>query len=99
MARDWRRPRYTYEAGKIRFGGFETNGDFLCASETKTEGWPAAAKLAYTIINLTKALYRNQVLFEAKPSVFGLAFDASPDGPGIGKIRYWRDDVEIRKER
>lgn len=99
MARDWRRPRYTYEAGKIRFGEFETNGDFLFASEAKSEGLSAAAKLSYTVVNLTKAIYRNQVLFEAKPSLFGLAFDASPDGPGVGKLRYWRDDVEIKEER
>jgi hypothetical protein len=98
IARDWRRPRYTYEAGRIRFGEFETNGDFLFASENKTKGRAAAARLSYTIVNLTKAMYRSQVLFEAKPSLFGLAFDASPDGPGIGKLRYWRDEVEIKKE-
>ena len=99
MARDWRRPKYTYEAGKIRFGEFETNGDFLFASEAKSEGKAASAKLSYTIVNLTKARYRDQVLFEAKPSLFGLAFDASADGPGIGKLRYWRDEVEIKGER
>lgn len=99
MARDWRRPRYTYNAGKIRFGELETNGDFLFASTTKIKGRPDAARLAYTIVNLSKALYGSQVLFEAKPSVFGLAFDGSPDSPGVGKLRYWRDEVEIKEER
>ncbi|MCK7480516.1 MAG: hypothetical protein M0C28_27250 [Candidatus Moduliflexus flocculans] len=28
MSRDYRRPRYTYEAGRIKLGGFETDGDF-----------------------------------------------------------------------
>jgi hypothetical protein len=36
-------------------------------------------------------------LIEAKPSLFGLAFDGSADGPGIGKLRYWRDEIEIKK--
>jgi len=32
IARDWRRPRYAYDAGKIGFGEFETDGDLLVAS-------------------------------------------------------------------
>lgn len=89
MSRDHRRPRYTFEAGRLRIGDFETNGDFLFAKE---EG----AVLDYTIVNLTKAVYKNDVLFEAKPSVFGLAFDASPDQSGVGKLRYWRDSVSLK---
>jgi hypothetical protein len=90
MARDWRRPRYTYDAGKIRFGKFETNGDFLFGS---FEG----SKLAYTIVNLTKAFFKERPLFEAKSSFYGLAFDASPYSGGLGKLRYWRDEVNINK--
>ncbi len=89
MSRDNRRPRYTYEAGRLLLGEFETNGDFLFA---KMEG----ERLEYTIVNLTKALYKSHVLFEAKPSVFGLAFDAAPDQSGVGKLRYWRDTVTIK---
>lgn len=88
IARDWRRPRYTYEAGKIGFGEFETNGDFLFA---QMEG----SKLAYTIVNLTKAFFKKKLLFEAKSSYYGLAFDASPDKGGLGKLRYWKDKIEI----
>jgi len=84
MARDWRRPRYTYEAGRIRCGALETNGDFFFLAR---EG----NKLAYTIVNLTRAVFDDTVLFQAKPSFFGLAFDNSPDTKGIGKARYWRD--------
>jgi len=90
MARDWRRPRYTYEAGKIGFGEFETNGDFLFASLK-------GSKLAYTIVNLTKAFFKDRPLFEAKSSYYGLAFDASPDKGGFGKLRYWKDEVEINR--
>jgi hypothetical protein len=90
MARDWRRPRYTYEAGKIGFGEFETNGDFLFASLK-------ASKLAFTIVNLTKAFFKDRPLFEAKSSFYGLAFDASPYTGGLGKLRYWKDEVDINK--
>jgi hypothetical protein len=89
IVRDWRRPRYTYEAGKINFGEFETNGDFLFAAIENS-------KLSYTIVNLTKATYNNRLLFEAKPSFYGLAFDASPDKGGLGKLRYWRDEVTLK---
>jgi hypothetical protein len=89
IARDWRRPRYTYEAGKINFGKFETNGDLLCASIQDE-------KISYTIVNLTKATYDNRLLFEAKTSTYGLAFDASPDKGGLGKLRYWRDEVSLK---
>ena len=90
MARDWRRPRYTYEAGKIGFGEFETNGDFLFASLQNS-------KLAYTIVNLTKAFFKDKPLFEAKSSFFGLSFDASPYTGGIGKLRYWKDEIDINR--
>ena len=86
MIRDFRRPRYTYEAGRINMDNFETNGDFLFASQEENT-------LAYTIVNLTKAVYKNRTLFEAKPSVFGLAFDAREDKSGVGKLRYWRGSV------
>ena len=89
MSRDNRRPRYTYEAGRLTLGEFETNGDFLFA---QIDG----VNLNYTIVNLTKALYKKQILFEAKPSVFGLAFDASPDESGVGKLRYWRNTATIK---
>jgi len=92
MARDWRRPRYTYEAGKLSFGPLQSNGDFLFARRQGGE-------LSYTIVNLTRALYGDRVLFETKESFFGLAFDASPDSPGAGKVRYWRDVVEIADEQ
>ena len=88
MIRDWRRPKYTYDAGKIQYGDFETNGDFLFSVRSGN-------KLAYTVVNLIKAKYGDQVLFDQNPALFGLNFDASPDGPGIGKVRYWRDEVVL----
>ncbi len=89
ISRDWRRPRYTYEAGRIRLGDFETDGDFLFAS--RREG-----SLRYTVVNLTKALFRGKTIIEAEESTFGLAFDSSRDQAGIGKLRYWRDVAVLR---
>ncbi len=90
MCRDWRRPRYTYEAGRIRYGKLATNGDFVFAREQ-------AGRVEYTIVNLTRAEYGDQILFQAQPSYFGLAFDASPETHGIGKVRYWRGRAEIKE--
>lgn len=89
VSRDWRRPRYTYEAGRIRCGDFETDGDLLVASLEPAGG------LSYTVVNLTKAFFLDKVLVEAEPSLFGLAFDGSPDKPGVGKLRYWRERVDL----
>ena len=88
IARDWRRPRYTYEAGRLRFDEIETNGDFVFVSREGDE-------LSYTITNLTKATYGEQVLYEGPVSYFHLAFDGSPDASGVGKMRYWRGQVEL----
>jgi hypothetical protein len=90
ISRDWRRPRYTYEAGRIQVGDIETNGDFVFAAEDGN-------RLRYTIVNLTKALFKGTPLIEAKESLYGLAFDASPDQAGIGKLRYWRDEAVLKK--
>ncbi len=95
IARDWRRPRYTYEAGKVSFGEFDTDGDFLFAALREGTAGGDKARLDYTIVNLTKALFRGRPLVEVKPAVFGLAYDGSPDGPGFGKLRYWRDGVPV----
>jgi hypothetical protein len=90
MSRDWRRPRYTYESGKIRLGEMESNGDLIFYSMRGNA-------LAYTIVNLTKAVFEDRILVAPKPSFFGLAFDGSPpDRTGVGKLRYWRDTINIK---
>lgn len=88
MVNENSRPKYTPESGLIRFGGFETNADFVFG---RAEG----ARLDYTVVNLTRALFEGRMLVEAQPTLFGLAFDGRPDGPGIGKLRYWRDKAVI----
>jgi hypothetical protein len=89
ISRDYRRPRYTYEAGRIKVGGFETDGDLVVAAVR-------AGALDYTIVNLTKALYEGRPLVEAGEGQYGLGYDAKPDRGGVGKMRYWRDKAALR---
>jgi hypothetical protein len=89
MSRDDRRPRYTYEAGRIKLGPVETDGDFVYAAT-------AGDSLDYTIVDLTKALYGGRILVEAGEGNYGLGYDAKPDRGGIGKIRYWRGRSAVR---
>jgi hypothetical protein len=88
MARDYRRPRYLYEQGRIAYGALETDGDFVFTTED-------GRALTYTIVNMTRAERKGQVLFQGGQSFFGLAFDGSADAAGVGKVRYWRDTVKI----
>ena len=88
IARDYRRPRYVYEKGRIGYGPIETDGDFLYASE-------AGGELTYTSVNMTRAQYGTQVLFQSGTSYHGLQFDGTSDPGGIDKVRYWRDTVKV----
>jgi hypothetical protein len=36
---------------------------------------------------------------EGKPWLSGLAFDGSPDIQETGKLRYWRDTVNLKETR
>ena len=89
MSRDHRRPRYTYDAGRIRLGALETDGDFVFASTRD-------GRFDYTIVNLTRAVRDGVTLVEAGESTFGLGFDGEPDRGGVGKMRYWRDTAALR---
>jgi hypothetical protein len=91
IARDYRRPRYTYEKGRIGYGPLATDGDFVFTSQ---DG-PA---LSYTIVNMTRAQYGDQVLFQAGQSFHGLQFDGTSDPAGIDKVRYWRDTVTVKTD-
>lgn len=88
MIRDYRRPKYTYDSGKILYDRVETNGDFFITRKSGT-------KLSYTVVNVTKITYEGRVLFQQKQNFYGLAFDGSPDVESIGKARYWRDTIDL----
>jgi hypothetical protein len=89
IARDYRRPRYVYEKGRITYGPLATDGDFVFTSED-------AGALSYTIVNMTRAQYDAQVLFQNGNSYHGLQFDGTSDPAGIDKVRYWRDTVKVQ---
>ncbi len=89
MIRDYRRPKYTYESGRMQFGKLETNGDFFYTDRSGNQ-------LSFTVVNLSKAVYDGQELFSQLPSQFGLAYDGSSDEYGIGKARYWRDEITLK---
>jgi hypothetical protein len=88
IARDWRRPRYIYEKGKIAYGSLETDGDLVFAAQEQGE-------LSYTIVNMTRAQWDGWQIFQNGQSFHGLPFDASEDTSGVDKVRYWRDKVKI----
>jgi hypothetical protein len=89
MSRDNRRPRYAFDAGRIKVGDIETDGDFVFAAAR-------TGSLDYTIVNLTRALYKGTMLVEGGEALFGLGYDAKPDRGGRGKLRYWRDKAVVR---
>ncbi|MBT3242518.1 MAG: hypothetical protein HN352_05170 [Bacteroidetes bacterium] len=87
MIRDYRRPKYTYESGKVSYGEMKTNADFYYLKGSNNA-------LKYTLVNVSKAIYKGKELFSQKPNYFGLAFDGSGDVSGISKARYWRSVEE-----
>jgi hypothetical protein len=88
IARDYRRPRYVFEKGRTAYGPLATDGDFVFASED-------AGSLSYAIVNMTRAEYDGQVLFQNGHSYHGLQFDGTSDPAGVDKVRYWRDTVKV----
>ena len=89
VVRDYRRPKYTYESGKIVYDDLETNADLFYTERSDDE-------FAYTIVNVTRLDYEKNTLFEAKPNYFYLSFDGSRDKEGIGKVRYWREKRNLK---
>ena len=88
MARDYTRPRYLFDKGKIGYGSMVTDGDLFVVS---TQG----DQLTYTAVNMTRAQWGEQVLFQHGVSFHGMPFDGSAPPGGVDKVRYWRDTVKI----
>ncbi len=86
LVRDWRRPMYTYDSGKTRYGEYETDAFTLFAVETK-------ASLRYAVVGAVKVTHRGTVLHEQLPVRAGLSFDGGPDQPGTLKMRHWEGEV------
>ncbi|MGB2958241.1 MAG: hypothetical protein WBD30_05100, partial [Bacteroidota bacterium] len=90
LARDWARPMYTYESGKMHYGDYTTDGHALFAVED-------AKTIDYVMVGGTRIEYKGNVLHAQYPVHSGLRFDGSPDGKGTGKVRYWQEKVEKGK--
>lgn len=83
------RPRYTWESGKVSYGPFATDGEFLFGSVNSTEVYYAGA-------NMTKIAYLNQTLQESAEMSFGLQFDRTDIGFGRPKWRYWENTTPVK---
>jgi len=86
LIRDWRRPMYTYESGKTRYGDFETDAYTLFAVETPSN-------VRYAVVGAVRVDYRGKVLHEQLPVRVFLNFDGSPDQPGTFKMRFWEGET------
>ncbi len=86
LVRDWRRPMYTYESAKTTFGPFESDAYHLFSVEEKD-------RVRYAAVGAIKIVYKGKVLHEQFPVDNGLAFDGSPNQPGVWKLRYWEGET------
>ncbi|MFN0108931.1 MAG: hypothetical protein ACKVZH_08750 [Blastocatellia bacterium] len=89
LAREQVGPRYQYNLGKVKYGEFETDASYLFA---KLKG----AEVFYSAATMSKVIFRNQTLLEAKPTSFGLQLDGAPARTGLAKWRFWEDSARIR---
>jgi hypothetical protein len=87
MIRDWRRPMYSYESGKTRYGDYETDAYHLFVVEDKST-------IEYAIAGGVRIRYKDQILHEQAPAEFALTLDGSPPPSGEGKLRYWEEAVK-----
>ncbi len=89
LAREQVGPRYQYALGKVKYGEFETDASYLFAKIK-------AAEVAYSAATMSKVIFRNQTLLEAKPTSFGLQLDGAPARTGLSKWRFWEDTAKIQ---
>lgn len=87
LTRDWRRPMYEYDAGKVVYGDYETDAYHLFVVEEPES-------IHYAVTGVVRIKKGDRVLHEQFPAEFGLNMDGSPDLPGIGKMRYWEETVK-----
>ncbi|MGD8699034.1 MAG: hypothetical protein PVJ43_07070, partial [Gemmatimonadales bacterium] len=84
-----KRPRYTFDSGKVSYGPFVTDASFFFARR-------GSDSLNWGGTHLVGVRYEGRELFMAPPSTFTLEPDDWNTGRGPGKWRYWEDRVELR---
>jgi hypothetical protein len=87
LVHSWRRPMYSYESGKSRYGDYETDAFTLCAVET-----PATSH--YSVVGAVRVEHRGKVLYEQLPVTSSLRFDGGPDITGTPKMRMWEGEFK-----
>ncbi len=85
--RDWTRPKYTWDSGKITYGNYETDGSNLFIVEK-------ADKVHYATVCATRMKYNGKVLYEQAEVGIEFNMDGSPHTSGVWQFRYWQDEVE-----
>jgi hypothetical protein len=86
LFRDWRRPMYSVENGKVKFGDFTTDAmTFFATSDQR--------KIHYAMVVGSMVSYKGHVLHEQGPEECDLAFDGSRPQPGVFKLRYWEGET------
>jgi len=84
------RPRYTFESGRVDYGPFATDADFLLVRTTgDTMSWAAT--------NVVGVRHGDQEIFAAPWSTFTLEPDDWSTGKGAPKWRYWSGSAEVRR--
>ena len=89
LAREQVGPRYQYSLGKVKYGEFETDASYLFAKIRGND-------ISYSAATMSKIIFRNQTLLEARPSTFGLQLDGAPARAGLAKWRFWEDSAKIQ---
>jgi len=86
LIRDWRRPKYTWESGKITYGDYETDGHNLFVVDT-------GKKIHYAVVGATKIQRRGKVLYDQKGRNYKFNTTGAADEIGFGKFRYWEEEI------
>ncbi|GJQ20709.1 MAG: hypothetical protein HBSIN02_10640 [Bacteroidia bacterium] len=86
LARENIRPRYLYDLGRVQYGEFETDADFLCATAS-------GKSVKYSASNVLRVIHKGKTLMEALPNTHGLQLDGTSERIGFAKWRLWEDDI------
>lgn len=86
LARENIRPRYLYDLGKVQYGEFGTDADFLYATVS-------GKGVTYSASNVLRVMHKGKTLMEALPNTHGLQLDGTSERVGFVKWRFWEDTV------
>ena len=83
-----KRPRYTFESGKVTYGPFSTDASYFYARRS-------GDSVKWAGMHLVGVNYEDQELFAAPWNTFTLEPDDWATGLGAGKWRYWEGALEL----